>query len=128
MPKRMMMWMVMMAFLLAPAGLASAAGAEDLHGRWALQTVEVAGETEEAPEGSLVIEFNEDGTMAMIQEGEQMDTGRYTVAGDQLTVTTDSDGTTESATYSVDGDTFILTFEISPGTELKMTFNRAADN
>jgi hypothetical protein len=124
--KRSMMWMMMLVFVAAPAGLASAAGAEDLHGRWDLKTIEIQGETEEAPEGALVLVFNEDGTMAMIQEGQEADTGRYTVAGDQLTVTTDSDGETESATYSVQGDTFTLSFDAGQGIMLTMTFHRAA--
>ncbi|MFI4859973.1 MAG: lipocalin family protein [Phycisphaerales bacterium JB063] len=126
MTKRTLMWMMMALIAVVPASLASA-DAEALHGRWSLSSVTVQGQTEEAPEGELVLEFNADGTMKMLQQGEQVESGRYTVANGQITVTTDSDGQTESADYTLDGDTFVLKMEIQPGVTMDMTFSRMAN-
>lgn len=125
--KRSLMLMMLAVLALGPAAASSAATAEDLHGRWALQTVEVAGETEDAPEGAMEIEFHADGTIKMFQEGEEADSGTYSVQGDQLTVTTDSDGQTESTGFSVDGDSFVLKIEVAPGTFMNLNFTRTGD-
>jgi len=125
--KRSMLLMLVAVLSLAPATLSAAGTAEDLHGRWALQTVEVAGETEDAPEGAMEIEFHADGTIKMFQEGQEADSGTYSVQGDQLTVTTNSDGQTESTGFTVDGDSFVLKIEVAPGTFMNLNFTRTGD-
>ncbi|MEM9415602.1 MAG: lipocalin family protein [Planctomycetota bacterium] len=122
MTKRTLMWMMMALIAVMPASLAAADDA--LTGRWALESVTVQGQTEEAPEGELVFEFGADNTVTMYQQGQEMESGTYEVQGNQLVMTSASDGETETVGFAVDGDTLTLKMEIQPGLEMSMAFSR----
>ncbi|XAL98534.1 lipocalin family protein [Phycisphaeraceae bacterium D3-23] len=122
MTKRTLMWMMMALLAVMPASLAAADG--ELPGRWMLSTVTVQGQSEDAPANALVFEFGADNTLKMYQEGQEMESGTYRVEGDQIVMTSASDGETESVGYAIDGDTLTLKMEIQPGVEMTMAFSR----
>lgn len=125
--KRSMVLMMLAALFLAPAVLEAADG-DDLVGRWEWTRLEsVDGEIIDVPEGSMVVEFFNDGSFKLYTGGEEDDSGTYSVEGDQFTGTTDSDGETDTLTYVVDGDTLTLTNEASTGPVRKMVLTRIGE-
>jgi len=122
--KRSMILMMLAALLMTP-GMLKADDAEGLVGRWEMTSVEADGQSEDVPEGTMAMTFNDDGTIELYEGGEKSDEGTYEVNGNELTVTTASDNVTETANFELDGDTLIFKMELAPGVEMTITLKRS---
>lgn len=111
---------------IVPAEPAQPAEEASIVGKWMLKSVEADGEIEELEDGAFVAEFMADGTMKTYEDGEPLETGRYTIEGDTITVYLGDDQEGESSTFSIDGTTMTVKQEVPPGVEMTITFVRVA--